>query len=321
MTRSIVITGVVLSVIGFVLPAPAWAGCEACAVHRYPKDDGSTTTISGTPLGKGRAAAGFTIEHRAWDELGHRNAHELHEDGRHVHNFSHDEFYRFSAGYGLTDFLEVAGSLPIVDKTFLRVEDGVVGQGDSSTGVGDLWLTAKSCVARRPANLAVLAGVKFPTGDTSERGFDGTKLGVEEVAGTGSFDYLLGLAVGKALGRGSVGADLLYTIKTKGAQDQEFGDVVRADLSAAYAVRRPGLFPNVHLTAELNAHWMAQDRGRSGKVFDSGGELLFLTPGLSLDLTPQTTVFGAVPLPVAQNWGGEHSEIRYEVVTGVSWRR
>ena len=298
---------------------PSARACDVCALHPPAEDTGSVSTAAGTTLKRGRFALGFTFEHRKWDELGHRNAHELHEEGRDIHNFDHDEFYHVALSYGLTDDLEVGLTMPIAQKTFLRVEDGVVGRGDDSEGAGDLSMVGKYRIYQGIADLAVLGGVKFPTGDTAQRGFDGKKLEPEEVPGTGSFDYLLGAAVGKKMGRWTVGSDLIYHVKTEGAQQYEFGDVLRVDLATSYALREVGQFPNVRLTGELNAQFLDKDRSRTGKVFDSGGQVFFLTPGVSVDLTKHMAAFFSVPVPVYQNRGGEHSEIKYGLITGFSW--
>ncbi len=296
------------------------SACDVCALYPPTKDTGSVSTATGSTLTRGTMALGLTFEHRKWDELGHRNAHELHEDGRDIHNFDHDEFYHLALGYGVTDDLEVGVLMPIVQKTFLRVEDGVVGRGDDAEGAGDLTLTGKYRVYKGVANLAVLGGVKFPTGDTAQTGFDGKKLEPEEVPGTGSFDYLVGAAVGKQVSRWTFGGDLLYNVKTRGAQGYEFGDVLRCDLATSYALREVGRFPQVRLTGELNAQFLDKDKSRRGKVFDSGGQVFFLTPGISVDLTKQMTAFISVPVPVYQNRGGEHSEVKYGLMAGVSLR-
>jgi len=210
--------------------------------------------------------------------------------------------------------------MPVVQKTFLRVEDGVVGNGDDSAGAGDLSLVGKYRIYQGIADVAVLGGIKFPTGDTAQTGFDGKKLEPEEVPGTGSFDYLLGAAIGKSVGRWTVGGDLIYNFKTEGAQEYEFGNVLRFDLATSYALWEVGRFPNVRLTGELNAQFLDKDRGRTGKVFDSGGQIFFLTPGISVDLTEQMTAFFSVPVPIYQNRGGEHSEVKYGLIAGLSLR-
>jgi len=319
MRLAIVLAAMVIGILGG--DAMTQASCDVC-IRRTPQaDTGSSTTTSGTTLKRGGFAVGFTFEHRKWDELGHRNAHELHEEGRHVHNFDHDEFYQFAASYGMTDDLEVGLTVPLVKKTFLRVEDGVVGKGDDSFGIGDLAFLTKWRVHRGVVDWALLGQVKFPTGETAERGFDGKKLEPEEVAGSGSFDYALGTAIGKQIGRWTVNGDLIYTFKTEGHNGYEFGDTLRFDLGTSVRLMKEERFPSVRLTSEINVHLAKRDRDREGnKVFDSGGVVFFLTPGISVDLNRETTMFFLTPIPIFQDWGGEHNELKYGLIAGISFR-
>jgi len=272
----------------------------------------------GAMLKKGASSTSFTFEHQKWDELGHRNAHLLHEGGRDIHNFDHEESYYFSFGHGVTDDIQIDLTIPIVDKTFLRVEDGVVGQGDSSTGTGDLKVSGKFRVYEGPIDVIALGGVKFPTGNTADRGFDGKKLEPEEVPGTGSFDYSFGGAVNKQFGRWFLSGGVIYILKTEGAQGRENGNVLQFDLSSSVSVREPDKFPNVQISGGVTAQHLSQDEGRSGKILDSGGEALFIKPGISINLNRKTTVFFSTSIPAYQNRGGQHPEIDYGLTAGVS---
>jgi len=278
----------------------------------------SAESFTGTNLTKGAWSAEFSFEYHKWDELGHRNAHALHEAGRDLHNFDHDEYYSAALAYGVTDDLEIAGSIGYVQKTFLHVADGFVGNGDDSDGIGDLTILGKYRVYKDELDVAVLGGVKFPTGETSEKGITGNKLEAEEQPGTGSYDYIVGLAAGKSMGRWSLGGDVIYTFKTEGAQGYELGDVTQLDLRTRYALREPGIFPNVHLTGEVNLQFVQKDDKRGKEVFDSGAEILFLTPGVDVDLNDTASVFFSFSVPVYQDRGGEHSEIDYQLKTGVT---
>jgi hypothetical protein len=290
----------------FNLPARAFA-CEA--------ETGSV--LSAKVLHRGALSVAVAYEYRKYDELGHLNAHELHEKGRHVHNFDHDQVYSLALGYGVANDFELGLKIPYVQKKFLRVEHGVVGKGDSSKGIGDVVLQGKYCFFRGFADLAGIAGVKFPTGDTAQRGFDDRKLAIEEQTGSGSFDYLLGLAASKEFSRWLISSGLFYTFKNQGARDYEFGDILEFGVSAFYALRPIGQFPNYRLGAEIRQQFIAKDKDRGAKVVDSGGEVLFFSPGFQADINEHFVAFVRAPVPVAQNRGGEHSELDYSVIAGV----
>lgn len=278
----------------------------------------SAGSLSSKVLPKGALSAGFSFEYYKYDELGHQNAHMLHEEGEHVHNFDHDEVYSLALGYGLWNDFELDLKLPYIQKTFLRVEDGVVGKGDSSKGIGDMTLSGKYCFYHGYTDLSWITGVKFPTGDTGRMGFDDKKLEIEELPGSGSFDYILGLAAGKEIDRLSLEGGILYTLKTQGSMDYEFGDVLELGFSSFYALRPIGQFPNYWLGAEIKSRFIKKDKDKGSKVVSSGGEVLFLSPGLQMDINKQLSAFISVPVPVSQNRGGEHSELDYSVLAGIT---
>lgn len=269
-------------------------------------------------LSKGALSAGISFEYLKYDELGHLNAHLLHEAGEDVHNFDHNEIYSLALGYGLVDDFQLRLKLPYIQKTFLRVEEEVVGKGDSSKGIGDITLEGKYCFYHGYADLSGIAGVKFPTGDTSQRGFDDKKLEIEEVPGSGSFDYILGLAAGRETGRWLFGGGILYTLKTQGARDYEFGDVLELGVSSSYALGPIGQFPNYRLSGGINAQFIQKDKDKGSKVASSGGEILFFSPGFQMDINKQLSAFILAPVPVSQNLGGEHFELDYSVLAGIT---
>lgn len=278
----------------------------------------SAGSLSPKVLPKGALSAGFSFEYYKYDELGHQNAHMLHEEGEHVHNFDHDEIYSLALGYGLWHDFELDLKLPYIQKAFLRVEDGVVGKGDSSKGIDDLTLSGKYCFYHGYADLSGIGGVKFPTGDTSQSGFDDKKLAIEELPGSGSFDYILGLAAGREIDRWLLGGGILYTFKTQGTRDYEFGDVLEMGLSSFYALRPIGQFPNYRLGAEIRAQFIQKDKDKGSKVASSGGDVLFFSPGLQMDINKQLSAFIFAPVPVSQSRGGEHSELDYSVQAGIT---
>lgn len=276
--------------------------------------------MSAAMLDRGAKSFGLEFEYSKWDELGHDNAHELHEAGEHIHNFDHDETWRLLFGYGLSERLELDFALPFVRKTFLRVEEDVVGHGDASSGLGDAEVSGKYRFLSGRGDASLIGGVKFPTGETSETGFDGKKLEIEEAAGSGSFDHALGIAYASPwLGRWSFAAGALHRFKTQGARDYEFGDETLLSVSSSFALGEEGRFPCVHLTAEAIAQFTGKDKSAGSKVSASGGEVFYFSPGVSADFGRDFAVSLSVPVPVYQNLGGEHSEIDYRVVVGVRW--
>ena len=275
-------------------------------------------SFSAKALPKGALSAGVSFEYRKYDELGHQNAAELHMQGEHVHNFDHDEIYNLSLAYGAGDDFEVKLDLPYVKKTFLSVHEETAGNGDYSRGLGDMGLSGKYCFYHGGMDMAALAGGKFPSGSTSQRGVNDEKLAVEELPGSGSFDYSLGLAVGKEIDRWLLGGGFLYTFKTQGARDYEFGDVLKLGFSSSYALKPIGQFPNYRLSGEIRSSFIRKDKDKGSGVASSGGDVLLFAPGIQLDINKQASAFISAPIPVNQSRGGEHSELDYSVIAGIT---
>jgi len=99
----------------------------------------------------------------------------LQQGGHEVPNPA-DQFLRSSitqvlAGWNFTPHLGVQLSLPIISRTFRRIEDGHPASGDE-TGVGDLSLVGQALAYSSVSETSVfrfslLGGIKFPTGDAS----------------------------------------------------------------------------------------------------------------------------------------------------------
>jgi hypothetical protein len=73
-------------------------------------------------------------------------------------------------GYGFTPALGVQVNLPIISRTFRRLEDGRLRRGDE-TGIGNLallgqWTVFRLATEESVLRLSLLGGLEFPTRDT-----------------------------------------------------------------------------------------------------------------------------------------------------------
>jgi len=301
-------------------PKPAQAHHDVAAGRT---DAGTTiTTPTGTTLGRGRIVASFSFAQQRYNAIPAGDAHALHHQGRHIHGKNHEETYALSVGAGLLSDLDVFATVPLVFRSSIQVDEHEsLGRKERSEGLGDVRLLAKYRFWRRGADAALLVGVKAPTGGTEDVDRSGNLFESEQQPGTGSWDASAGVAVSKSLGaHAGVSTALQYVYNGKGAQDHSEGDVLRYDLAGSYAVRPVGEYPNASVLLELSNRWAGQDRSHSDpKVFDSGGTTILLGPGISIDMNERLSAFFSMPVPIYQNLGGEHEELKYELITGVSW--
>lgn len=192
-------------------------------------------------------------------------------------------------------------------------------EGDEQTplsldGLGDIVL-AGSFVAWRNREIlpqtwvAVNVFGKFPSGK-SKAAAQGGKVEKHLQPGTGSWDFGGGLSGAHHFSWGSLYASTSYRVNTKGSLDYEYGDVVLANavidfpLGHATGIKALGaFFPSL----AVNFRWAAKDLSQGEAFQDSGGPILYLTPGLRIRLPwfegrRAPSLQGEVQIPVTSGW-------------------
>lgn len=272
-------------------------------------------------LGRNRLGAGFAFNYLRYNSFPARYAHQLHHRGHDIHGKNHEEYYNTDIAYGILDDVDLYLTTPIVSKNSIEVhEHATLGKRESATGFGDMQLTSKYRFWKKHVEAAAIAGIKFPTGRTNDKRVSGKKFEAEQQPGTGSWDGEFGLVLSRNFKqRFSTATSFLYNLKTEGAQDFKAGDVFRYNIGASYALRKLGSFPNLSIICELNHEWALKDRSRThAPVFDSGGTSIFVTPGLEAAFNRHVSVFWGMPVPIYQNLGGEHEELKFEILAGIN---
>jgi Putative MetA-pathway of phenol degradation len=223
-------------------------------------------------------------------------------------------------------------------------------RGDNS-GIGDLTLLSQyrfynDRTTRTEA--AVLLGVKAPTGVTDRRTNQGELFDAEFQPGSGSWDGLFGLAYTKRFGQWSFDANVLYMLVTNGTQDTDLGDRFLYNAAISYRLTRgasdmvpmklgalpdpmwhggpghthshheePAQGPALDLVLELNGEWHAKEVESGVKDPNSGGNTLYLAPGLRFSKDNWSS-FVSVGFPIFNDLNGIQSEPDIRVVTGLS---
>ncbi len=328
MHRKTIVFILSVALLGAWGPLPAMA-CDACGCSFNAKrSDGKSagvstiTTPTASTLGKGRGVAGFLFEQQRYDAIPASEAHAFHHQDRDLHDKTHEEFYTMTGGYGLLPDMDLYVSLPVVSRSSLQIEHhNRLGQVDTYSGLGDLRLTGKYRFWKKQMDAAVLIGVKAPTGKVSDIDKSGDKAEPELQPGSGSWDFTAGLAVSRSFWqRWGLASAAQYTYRGEGTGATRLGDIFRWDLGASYALKPLGQNPNLSLVAEFQLQWSGRERSPgSDKVFDSGGTVLFFSPGISADFTKSFSAFVATPIPVSQDLGGQHVETKYGLLAGASW--
>lgn len=270
-----------------------------------------------------RAYFDFTFEGVDWEARDARDAHELHHDGHHVHNKTHEEFYHFGLGFNPTDDWTLFAELPYVARTSTEIHShATLGKKEVSEGLGDAKLSAIWRFWRdHQSFLGVLGGVKLPTGSTEELDSRGVLFEPELQPGSGSTDAFTGAVFQAVRGRWTFHGNVVYTFKTEGDHDFEYGDLFSSYVSLDYAVNPEAPGGNVTLGADMNWQTEGRQDHDGEELADSGGDTLLLGPSIKIEVSEHVALLANVLFPVYQDLGGVHQELDFvwNASAKISW--
>lgn len=215
--------------------------------------------------------------------------------------------------YGATARTTLFGILPYFSRS-VDFTDAGLRQSDDVDGFGDLRFLVRQTVHARDAlqrtsRLGLLAGLEIPSG--------------KEEFSSHSTDYQLGAVYTLQDGRHELDADLIYKINTEG-RGRELGDELQYDL--AYQVRvSPWEWPErgtpsqIYLVIEANGKTSRETRSDGAKLDDTGGTIVFLSPGIQF-VTRRVIYEGSIQIPVVQDLDGGQVETDFVAATGVRFQ-
>ncbi len=271
----------------------------------------------------------FTLtrpEQRPDDELAGLAAQDVH-----AHNTDYNLVAGASVAYGITHHLTLSAELPYVRRDDLReggqsqvagvAVNGVEELG-SVAGVGDVSLLAKYRVtAGEGPGLALIGGIKLPTGSTHRHSPGSERLETEHQPGTGSWDPIVGVSASAPLGIVTLTASGRYQFSGKGAQHTTLGDRFQGGLALSHRFGEPahehGISRNHHHGDEMDEHaepphsswdafvelageWEGRQRIDGAVETESGGKWAWVAPGLRYNAASGWSASAAVALPVWQ---------------------
>jgi len=259
--------------------------------------------------------------------------------------------YNFSSRFGLNL------NAPIIHREFHRTQlaspsGTVYDESGSITGLGDIALIARLSLLQKvkmtsSININLLAGAKFPTGDTArlDNEVASAKLdlatygpghqhgligGIHEhdlSLGSGSYDGVFGLSSTFRWKRWFINNQTQYYLRSEG-RDYQFGDMII--VSGGPGVYFP-LGEQSTLSVQANAFYEANARDKIiGQTFDQTGmSAWYLGPLLNLSLGEHFSANAGVDIPL--NWRifgqnfrvynhGLQTVADYRVHAGFTWR-
>lgn len=230
--------------------------------------------------------------------------------------------------YGLTDNITIGSSLPYTFNSSISAanfndETGVgsitnLGNvyGVSDTDFFSMWRLFEE--TKYPASLALLSGISTPTGKTTVRDSNGALFSASDQPGSGTWTPFAGIIVSKQLGRFSLSSNLIYTQSTEGAQKTTLGSVFDyyfATVLVLYKNERTQF--QIDGVIEFNGEYAAKDNIDGLIDLNSGGNSIYLLPGLRINMNTAISSYLGVNVPLVQNYYGTQVKNKYGITGGI----
>lgn len=298
----------------------------------------TTNTDSALPMEKGQWNVGLRIESTSFGQLSDDKLLELRaaDEEADLHSIGSLLNTTLNVAFGVGDNLTIGIKLPYVMRDDIRepAHDHEDGEGEeehdeehgdneierlgNSEGLGDLYTYGLWRFYQNPqneSNLAVLFGVKAPTGDTGQRAMDGHTLETELQPGSGSWDPFAGLAASRNFDRWSVNGNFSYTLAAEGSQDTNLGDIFSYNTGVAYALAPGDGSIDWNLALKLNGEWRDNLEAADMMEANSGGHWLHLSPGVSAS-GDTWSAFATVGFPIIDDPNGNQDSRDYRFLVG-----
>lgn len=196
--------------------------------------------------------------------------------------------------YGIRENFSLTIGLPFI----LQKKEN----GSTSSGFGDMTLRGKFRFYKKDYfgaqdKATLIGGIKFPTGDKDKK----------PALGSGSFDFLIGLAAGHESRKWYYFGTARYWINNKDGI-KEKGDIFLYDIVFGLRpVLREYYDPDLVLLLELSGEHRNKDKINALKNKDSGGDILYLGPSFLWSYR-NWMIKGGIQLPVYQDLNGEQEK-------------
>ena len=289
---------------------------------------GPINTTQAATMAKGDLTVGLNTEYVQFDRFSDAELIALAGDHVHAHGSDWMSVTTLGVSYGIQDNLSLNLSLPYIYRDNIRAGEHSHSHGSAintaeslgdSGGLGDITALGQYRFWNQGVNqAAVLFGAKLPTGRTDVTNV-GELLETENQPGSGSWDGLLGLAAGTKVGGFAIDASILYTFATEGSQNTDLGDRFQYNLAASYRVDGDSVYQGsaFDLVLELNGEWTDEKELDDETDEDSGGNTVFLSPGVRFVPNKQWSGQLSVGIPVISDMGDGHPDAYYKVMAGV----
>jgi hypothetical protein len=197
------------------------------------------------------------------------------------------------------------------------------GQYNSHTSsIGDIKVLGRYQGLSPRHNIGILFGLKLPTGSYTDTGIstDPTAPGAVPIdrglqPGTGTTDAILGAYYTDGLSLNvSYFTQALYQKALDSREQYKPGEALNLTVGLLYSG-----FSNFSPLLQLNYRYIVHDEGDNADEVNTGGTLLYISPGITVAVTKQTSLYGFIQVPVYSDLTGVQLAPHYIASLGVHY--
>lgn len=223
--------------------------------------------------------------------------------------------------YGLLPDLDLHVRLPYFSETLTQSYDGQSIR-DSLSGLGEMrvggrWRFRQWITGRHKDELALLADLKLPTGDSRLRDQNGDLITPHLQPNSGDLGGLLGVAANRHTREGGYWLSAIITGEAASSRYRR-GTMLEFHASLGRRLRSLTRADQTDWMgiAGLHYHWMGKDRELGAPLQDSGGSVLSVEIGLVSSKRSRSARLGLL-LPVSIHVGRAHAPPLREIQASI----
>lgn len=251
----------------------------------------------------------------------------LYQDGRATENQEREVethlTQQYSFLYSPVHTLSLGVIVPVARRHTERIAEGGATVHGTQYGLGDisLLLRFKPIVEHDLEStyiLSIAGGVKLATGKTDGRDNLGDLLDAHVQLGSGSADFLLGASGFAGIDRFAFIVNVLGGIAGKGANGHRFGNSLNYDATARFRVWPDDYeFPEWFAVLGISGDLRAREETNGLEDPESGGHVVYLSPGLQVMVSPTITLDLVFQQPLLHRLNGTQLGEDYRLMVGL----
>lgn len=297
---------------------------------------GPLITIPAATLPAGKWSAGFRTEKISVSPLSDTVLEQAAINDEDIHSVDPLTSHFLSLAYGVNDTFTIGLNIPYVSRKGIRkgeLDHGApeVHQHSEAAGLGDVSVLSQyrfdfANTAR--SQLGILFGIQLPTGDDGVTD-NGSLFEAEFQPGSGTWHPMAGMTFSKRIATGSIDANFLYLHTRKGTQQSRIGSLLQYNIAWSYRFDSETSLDNgnhdhgnhVHVVwdaiIELNGELRGKNEINNHTSAHSGGNLIYLSPGVRLTIADKWNVHASIGIPVLDNSNGVQADVDYRANIGL----